>query len=298
MTPSPAAIEPVLRCSVIVPVFEHWDRVPALLSCLAAQTIGTESFELLLIDNGSSGVPDAPSLPPFARLLHCAEAGSYAARNVGIAQARAPVLAFTDADCEPEPDWLARALACLAERDAETLLAGAIAVMPRDPRAPNRWERYDMVMGLRQRHFVRRGYAATANLLVARALAQRLGGFDAARYSGGDADFCRRALLAGSSLHYCEGVVVRHPARDDWRQLAGKVRRIKGGQLRAGGMRRRAWYVFRSFVPPLWLWSYILRSRGLTVGQRLQVCGVQALLWLVEMAEALRLLAGGAPRRS
>ena len=93
--------------SVIVPVFRHWDLVPALLDALAAQVPGAGPFEILLVDNDAGAPPPALALPGNARLLACAAPGSYAARNAGAAEARGAWLVFTDADCRPDPGWLA-----------------------------------------------------------------------------------------------------------------------------------------------------------------------------------------------
>ena len=48
--------------SVIVPVFRHWDLVPALLDALAAQVPGAGPFEILLVDN-DAGAPPPPWIP-------------------------------------------------------------------------------------------------------------------------------------------------------------------------------------------------------------------------------------------
>jgi glycosyltransferase involved in cell wall biosynthesis len=72
------------RFSIIVPVFEHWHRIPVLLDALARQQ-WHGNFEVLLIDNGSSVAHTDFDLPEFARILRCEQAGSYAARNAGIA---------------------------------------------------------------------------------------------------------------------------------------------------------------------------------------------------------------------
>ena len=80
MTPAPAF-------SVIVPVYRHWDLVPGLLAALAAQSF--RDFEILLVDNAPEEPRPPLALPQAARILPCAEPGSYAARNVGTAAAKA-----------------------------------------------------------------------------------------------------------------------------------------------------------------------------------------------------------------
>ncbi|MDZ7736225.1 MAG: glycosyltransferase [Gammaproteobacteria bacterium] len=221
-----------LQCSVIVPVYNQWDLVPKLIGCLDSQSLGQKAFELLLIDNGSSQLPDPVGLPPFARLLHCQEPGSYAARNQGIKHARGAYLVFTDADCLPSSQWLEQGLQCIkhADRPHHTIVAGGIQMVPFNDNSINAYELYDMTLGLLQEHYVRMGYGTTANLFFAKSIINRVGCFEQSRYSGGDAEFCRRASQYGVEMYYCAAALVYHPARASWQELAHKARRIKGGK--------------------------------------------------------------------
>jgi glycosyltransferase involved in cell wall biosynthesis len=278
--------------SIIVPVFNQWDLVPGLLACLKAQSLPREHFEVLLVDNGSDNVPAPDNEPEFVSRLFCPAPGSYATRNLGAAHARGKLLAFTDADCQPHPEWLREISVLWNSLGSEkVIVAGAITIVPRDKARMNYAELYDTVMGIPQQNYVRRGYGATANLTVAKTVFDQLGGFDARRFSGGDAEFCRRAAAqAGISLHYGADAVVFHPARDSMDALLTKVRRIKGGQVTAGSVYKRVENVFRAFLPPSHACRRALRSRSFTWSQRLTVCLIQMRLWLAGMAEVVRLL--------
>ena len=283
--------------SVVVPVYRDWDRVPDLLRALRRQSLDGGRFEVLLVDNGSPAIPHLPDMPFSRRVLRCAEPGSYAARNAGIGAARGAVLAFTDADCRPGRNWLRGGLACLDRADDGVIVAGAVRMAARPAGERTAAELYDAVMGLPQARYVRRGYGVTANLLVPRSIVDQVGPFSPGRFSGGDAEFCRRAGRAGFGVVYCPGAVVQHPARRDFAELAGKARRLKGGQLRAGPLWRRLAWVVRTGLPPVRAWRRALVARDWSWPERLIVCRVQSRLWAVEVLEMLRLLLGGAPRR-
>lgn len=288
-----------MRCSVIVPVFNHWHLVPDLVACLEKQSLGVSEFELILVDNGSDRYPDESTDPVFAKRAYCAIPGSYAARNAGIAQASGAVFAFTDADCRPEPDWLLEGERCVyGPGEGKAIVAGAVVMTSRDPEHPERYELYDLVMGLPQERYVRRGYGVTANLFVSREVCARLGGFDARRFSGSDAEFCRRAGRMHIPVLYCKTARVLHPARRTMEELARKIRRIKGGQLTAGPLWRRISYAFYTFVPPLRVLREISNARGFSASQRLTVCAIQLRLWAAEIAELFRSLLGHPPERT
>ena len=284
------------RISVIVPVYNDWHRIPRLLGCLKAQTLPVEQFEILLIDNGSDRFEPPQNLASNVRILHCDMPGSYAARNHGIEQACGHWLAFTDADCLPASDWLAQALATGDNSAPMTILAGQVRMIASSAH-PSAWEMHDLVKGIPQDWYVSRGYAATANLFVPAGLARQLRGFDAARYSGADADFCRRAVATGARLAYVDAAVVEHPARTTWPELAGKYRRIKGGQVTQGTTRQRLVWTVRTFLPPVIAWARFLRAGAWPIRYRLTACMVQMRLWAMEIVEILRLALRAGPQR-
>ena len=282
------------RLSVIVPVWRHWHLLPGLLDCLAAQDPVPGGFEVLVVNNEAPAPPPAGlTLPGFARLVEGPAPGAYAARNAGAAAARGAWLVFTDADCRPDPGWLA-AFAAEAGRGAAGLLAGPVRVdLPPDP---GPFAIYDRVRGIPQARYVARGYAATANLAVPAPLFHAAGGFDAARFSGGDAEFCRRLGRKGTGIRLVPEAGMTHVSRTDWEALATKARRIKGGQIRAGSRRRRLAWSLRSLAPPLRDTRAYLASAH-PLDHRLIAVRVRFRLWGVELAEMLRLWAGKPPER-
>ena len=168
------------------------------------------------------------------------------------------------------------------EANGQTILAGAIEMIPQnDP--PNRWEIYDLVRGIPQAWYVKRGYAATANLAVSAALTKKLEGFDGSRQSGGDAEFCRRAIRQNAQLKYVPEAIVAHPARTSRAELVEKTRRIKAAQIQSGDWRR-----LRALAPPLIeFWKY-LNARHWPLSYRLTAMAVQLTLWPVELQQALK----------
>lgn len=271
--------------SIIVPVYRHWEILPVLLEALTAQSLDPARFEILIVNNDAPVSPPPLVLPENARILPCLIPGSYAARNAGAAEARGAWLVFTDADCRPKPDWLA----ALTSAPATGLRAGPIEMEL--PPLANAYAIYDRVRGIPQARYVAHGYATTANLAVPRQIFEALGGFDATRRSGGDAEFCRRAGARQYGLYLVADAVVSHLCRTSWEDLVLKARRVKGGQVRAGPARRRLVWVLRSMVPPVRDMAYFLTSPH-PWRFRLIASAVRFRLWGVELAEIVRLLAG------
>lgn len=283
--------------TVIVPVYQHWDLAICLFDGLGKQSFPKDRWECIIVDNGSANLPDPSKLPDFVTLLHCEKPGSYAARNVGLKQARGRLIAFTDADCRPVNDWLAQLWDAYENGSGEGLIAGGVEVKKLDSGKPNSVELYDMAMGLPQARYVKRGYAVTANLAIPREAFTTVGQFDNARFSGGDADFCRRACKKGIALDYVPSALVYHPARSEMTELVTKLKRVKGGQICSGSFSRRLKFFVRTFVPPVWAFWFAVKKDGLSFYEKMVVCSVQSRLWIVEMCEVVRLVLGKQPER-
>jgi hypothetical protein len=222
-----------VRVRVVVPVrAEHTADLGRLDTCLAAldrQTLPRADREVVVVDDGSpADVPGTVAAHPGVRLLRVPARGSYAARNAGARGGAAPVLAFTDADCVPEPTWLAAALAALDAAPGLAAVAGAIDV-PVTP-ACGPVALHDALTAFPQREFVRRfGFGATANLVVRRAAFEAVGPFDPALRSGGDAEWGARAAAAGRPTGYRDEVRVVHPPRRAIGEVGRKAVRTTRG---------------------------------------------------------------------
>lgn len=219
--------------SVIVPVYNDAIGLQRCLTALANQTLPRERFEVLVVDNGGTAdLRGALAAFPDALYLREEKPGSYAARNCGIAHSRGEILAFTDADCTPHSTWLEHAVQRLTPGQRDAIIGGRIDVYAKDPMHPTWAELYDLALAFPQNFYVRvRGYSVTANLVATRRVFAHAGPFDAKLMSGGDKEWCQRAVGHGFRLTYTEDVVVAHPARHRVRELVDKRRRQIGGQL-------------------------------------------------------------------
>ena len=244
--------------TVVVPVRNGFGCLPALLKALRAQTVDPGLFEVIVVDDCSTDdTPELVEASGFARLATMErQGGSYAARNAGLALARADVLAFTDADCVPTSTWIEYGLASLRDSGAD-LLAGRIDV-PLGER-PTAAELLGMAKHHldQEHHVVQNGYGATANLWVKGSVFEQAGPFDPSMVSGGDGEFCRRATAAGARLGYDPAVVVTHPPRATMSELVRKQFRIGFGVAQ---LRRRE---DEGTAPALWNkpGAYIPRAR-------------------------------------
>ncbi len=217
--------------SVIVPVFNDAQRVGKCIGALLAQTYPRDRYEIIVVDNGSSDESRRVVREyPVKLLVENAVKSSYAARNKGIQNARGEVIAFTDADCIPHPDWIEKGVGNLISTPNCGLVGGKIEIFFRQSGRPNAVEVYDSIMGFNQKEDVEiYHFGSTANVFTSKEVFDRVGLFDDRLKSGGDNQWGRRVYAAGYTLAYADDAVIAHPARHSLEQLYRRVTRLTGG---------------------------------------------------------------------
>ena len=296
---------PTPLVSVIVPVFSDAERPPLCLQALENQTYPKNSYEVIVVDNGSD-----ESIEPVVTRFRQVRAGfesrssSYAARNKGISLARGEVIAFTDADSIPFPDWIEKGVAHLLRLPHCGLVAGRIEVFCKNPARPTAVELYESMKAFQQKVSVEVGrYGVTANLFTFKTIFAQVGLFDADVKSGGDLDWGKRVSSFGYELIYADDSCVAHPARYSFDQLYKRVTRVIGGfydlnrkkRVRYVGLGRG--FIIDSF-PPINASIEVLRSqqpKGVT--DKIKVIAAMFFVQYVQVWERIRLLAGGKSSR-
>lgn len=216
-------LPPDPRISVIIPHLDDLAGLRACVACIGAQTLPRDRFEIIVADNGSkAALADIEAAAPGARVVRITERGAGPARNGGVAASTFPVLAFTDSDCLPEPQWLERGLDALTQAD---LVGGGVSVSVADPARPTPSEAFEAIFAFDNRTYVEaKGFSVTANLFTTRAVFDAVGGFRGQVPE--DLDWCHRARARGFHIAYAEDARVSHPARRSWPELTRKWRRL------------------------------------------------------------------------
>jgi GT2 family glycosyltransferase len=204
-------VEP--EVSVVIPTRDRSERLAAALEALEGQTLEPDRFEVVVVDDGSAdGTPELlgeRQSRAGLRALRLSGLGPAAARNAGWRAARAPLIAFTDDDCEPDPDWLRTLLEATAATPG-AILQGVTRPIPREAE-------------LLRHPFARTRqieeaspWFATCNIAYPRDVLERLDGFDELfpEALGEDTDLGWRALEQGANAEFVPGAIVHHAVED------------------------------------------------------------------------------------
>ncbi|MGA3196909.1 MAG: glycosyltransferase [Terriglobales bacterium] len=96
--------------SIIIPTFNGATRIGDCLIALQKQTAPVARDIVVVNDGSTDNTAEVVGRYPGVRLINQANAGPAAARNRGAREAVASIILFTDDDCVPCPDWVARML--------------------------------------------------------------------------------------------------------------------------------------------------------------------------------------------
>ena len=280
--------------SVIVPHYNDPDALALCLDRLERQTLPRERFEIVVADNMSPQGRAAIEavIRGRAGFVMVEERGAGPARNGGVRASRGEALAFTDSDCQPEPDWLERGLEGLSRGD---LVGGRVRVSVADPDRMTAAEAFERVFAFNTEDYInRKRFSVTANLFCDRATFDRVGPFRVGVSE--DVEWSHRALAEGFRLIYESRAVIWHPARRSWGELTAKWRRMnrESFALFGDGARARLWWMAKASLLPLSAVAHsaqVFTSRELaTPKQRLLALGMLFRLRFWRSWDAWRIL--------
>lgn len=196
--------------SVVVPTYKRPHLLERCLAALAAQDVDSGTFEVIVADDGTDDATrravDRWQGQGGLRLAYVPvhdNHGPAAARNRGWRKARGSIIAFTDDDCVPAPDWLRAGLAAFDE-DIAAVWGRIEMPLPLDPTD------YELdASRLQQAEF------ATANCFCRRDMLATVGGLDEHFTAAWreDSDLYFNLLEHGAWIRRAPAAVVRHPIR-------------------------------------------------------------------------------------
>lgn len=287
------------RVSVIVPAYNEAGRILACVAALKAQSYPEELLEIIIVDNGSTdGTFELLQKERGIVAVQEPKPGSYAARNRALELARGDVIAFTDADCSPDRNWVRNAVRHL--RHGVGIVAGHVGLDSADAGRPSTSELFEQCFAFKQADNARQGVCVTANWFSPRAVLEEMGGFDSSLKSGGDHKLSREIAARGYRIVYAYDAIVHHPARTSFGDLTRKRRRVVGGVYTAkcrNGKKPFSIFVASLVKETVLRLDTIARQMPLRPSERLRVGGLLVVLCGVSVLEATRLQLGGEPKR-
>jgi GT2 family glycosyltransferase len=291
------------------------DRPQALERCLAALMSQTSrAGQVVVVDNSSNRSAEAVSAR-FADVdyLHEPRPGLSVARNAGVRASKGTLVAFTDDDVEPSPNWtmeIVRAFSVTAVDAVTGLVLPARLETPAQCYFQFRMGGFgsECVPLIFDRRFLDETKAtgaqvwrigAGANMAFRRSLFDRVGLFDERLGAGAsgcseDSELWYRLIASGGACLFEPRAVVVHHHREHWPELRRQVRAYMKGHVSAlfvqAARHRHAGNIRRIFTQ---LPAYFARSafgalRDGGGAPRFQILWDEMIGWLCGLQYAFR----------
>lgn len=277
--PAPAAP----KVSVVV---ASYNGSRTLAACLKSLTVlNYPRYEIILVDDGSSDdTHRITSSFPDVRYVHQSHQGLSVARNTGIAAARGEIIAFTDADCRADEDWLTYTVGNLLQGDCVGMgghnflppddgpVAAAVMASPGGPA-------HVMLTDRLAEHI------PGCNMVFYKWVLEEIGGFDPMYHrAGDDVDVCWRLQQRGYHIGFSPGGFVWHYRRNNVRDY---LRQQQGyGEAEAMLVRRHPEY-FNAFGASMWRGRiYGASNRAPTMRRPMIYHGIFGAAWFQTLYQA------------
>jgi glycosyltransferase involved in cell wall biosynthesis len=231
--------------SVVVPTRGRAAYLEVTLDSLLAQRTEA-SHEIVVVDDGARDTTAAvvAARPSVRYVAHGEARGLNAARNTGLQESHAELVAFVDDDVLVPPGWLDALVEGARRHDRAEAFGGPIRARfeGRTPRACGREEPPITTLDLGTED-CETPVAWGANFAVRRAAVDRIGSFEEriVRPHGDEEEWLERLRAAGGTIVYLAGAGLDHRRTADDARLGPLARAAyaRGRAARASDRRRR-----------------------------------------------------------
>ncbi len=224
-------IDTAISFSVVVATHNRPASLERCLRSLAQLDYPRDALEVIVVDDGSDtpleSIVDGVSDGLDVELVTQSPAGPATARNTGVARSSGTYVAFTDDDCTPAPDWLAKLAARLTEKP--DLLVGGLTInaLVRNTYATASQTLIGYLYSYYNTPTDQASFLTSNNMAFSRRRFDEIGGFDTSipRPAAEDRELCDRWLYNDLPMLYAPEAIVYHyhdlTARRFWRQQFG-----------------------------------------------------------------------------
>jgi len=209
-------------------------RASALARCVRALINGdTLPADIVIVDQSPDDATEhmvrqvASSRAVRVDYVRQARLGLAASRNAAIAASTKPIVAFTDDDCVPDPEWLTSIVAVLdTEPDVDVVTGRILPLGPDQPGLHAVSSRRSVIPARVHGRALPWAVGSGANIAASRVWLNRVGGFNerlgagSAGRSAEDVDLLYRLLVAGATVRYEPAAIVLHERKDQAGWLA------------------------------------------------------------------------------
>lgn len=212
-------MNPAPFVSIIIPVLNAEKFIKSCLEAVFESDYPKERREVLVVDNGSSDHTVDIARQFNVKVMAEPYVTISTLRNIGARQARGEILAFLDADCLAPRHWLSAAVEALKKERV-----GAVGCWYQLPEHPAFVEKvWDLHASWRREWAGEIDWIPSGDLIISKALYEKIGGFNETLMTSEDVDICGRVHRAGQQIYSDHRLAVVHLGNPKtWRHFFNK----------------------------------------------------------------------------
>lgn len=210
--------------SVVIPVYNEERSIGRCLESIEHQDYPRECIEVIVVDDGSTDRSADIAREHSVKVLRQENSGPGAARNRGVDEASAEIIAFFDADNIAVTCWLKEAIPLLD--DEKTACVGCSYYLLNKK---NDFVKISAMQGPFRRRYgtERTDYVDTYGCLYKKSILKEVGGFDPRMRHTEDRDLCCRVINKGYSFHFINKPLIGMEFRSNlWEYVLNQVKKV------------------------------------------------------------------------
>lgn len=207
-----------MKFSVVIPTYKRGHKLKDSLISIVNQNYSKNEYEIIVVEDGSH---EALEVAKELKVIYLWQEnkGPAAARNAGVQKAKGQIIAFTDDDCVPPPNWL-QFLEDGYKRHPDVVGVGGYLESSNELLKTNIFAQYESYVSHRAygggQKEIKGGFevpaGGTNNMSFLKKVVNEVGGFDTnfPTAAGEDADIKKRITDKGYQLLYIPLKVEHH----------------------------------------------------------------------------------------
>lgn len=277
------------KISLVICTYNRCRYLPASFESIKEQTLEKSLFEVVVVDNASTDetatiTRDFISLNPELNVRYCYEAqkGLSFARNRGVTEARAPVIAYVDDDVILTPDYLEQVLRFFDTHPGAVGAGGKVVPKYEDGKEPEWMSKYlfgfvgNVDYGEQVKLFDENmRYPAGCNMIYKREILKKAGGFNnELKFRSDDKYIFYKVREVNDQIFYLPNAWLYHYIdqyrldKKNFKTLFLKTgneekRRLLSENNRSGVLKKFFEYAFKTGASLLIYVSFLLKGRPL-----------------------------------
>lgn len=279
-----------MKCSIVIPTKNNADTLERCLRSIRNLDFSKDEYEVIIVDGHSTDSTVEIAKKDGCKVFFEDKGVIGYARDLGVKHAEGEFIAFTDADCVVEMNWL---MELLSYFDDEKIAAvGGPNITPQDD---TEFAKYVGVLlsflskvgaryGLAENRVREVYHNPTCNVIYRKKVLEEIGGFNYSLVTVDDEELDYRIRKRGYRILYTPLAKVLHYRRPNWRRFAMMAYYYGLGRMQAIKLHRDMgrWFhvappliistilllIAFSFIEHLYLWSAltILAGGGIGIG--------------------------------